>query len=730
LEILQDHTLNNTHVSLGLLKILLDMVPTVPYAEIIASTWSPEKIKKLCKCDHVEIRIHALNFVASMAEHVSREDKEKQEIERVERERKFGDPAKAPKPVELSQPLLSVKFIAAVPPLASEAFLPAIVSNDEKVKTAAINGVIKVINTKELATAFLNSPGFELLLNQSASPIKSIRPLTAVALSRIFVACANVKLSTEVCTKILTGKLDSTDFKEKENALLTLTTISQADPSIGASIVSTGNLIEDWLDTSEFESEAVVVAMLDALCAVASDTGMRKTIGTTCAEWLSRLIMGNNMRYRIRAAITLTKCLAINPESRDQLVEGGIDTSKIILEVLADKSHPLDVRQAAVEGLAYLSVYAPMKEKVMANKNILETLYELSKIDDKALQYGISSTLSNLSVYQPKLSEEQQQIMKLKEIAKEYVPKTHPLDEDEAVEKRVTGLVNTGAVTALVALSKTSSANIREALANIFHSMATNPKNRGTIVQQGGVPALLRLANEGTQKGKDIASQALAKIAITMDPNIAFKGERAAEMVRPLLRLLKSEDGLQNFEALMALTNLASMSQEVLTRIVKEKGISEIEFMMFSEHHMIQRAATECMCNMMYSDDVVDVYANAPTSERMKIFIGLSDVEDHETRRAASGCLAIMSSNEKICRHLKNEKITLEVLITLLGDKPELQHRAVEVIKNLSSYPDIAKWLVESGLLEPIQILSYSENQAIKESAGVAYQNLLEASKS
>ncbi len=59
--------------------------------------------------------------------------------------------------------------------------------------------------------------------------------------------------------------------------------------------------------------------------------------------------------------------------------------------------------------------------------------------------------------------------------------------------------------------------------------------------------------------------------AITMDPNIAFKGERAAELVRPLVRLLKSEDGLQNFESLLALTNLATLSEEIRHRIVVEK---------------------------------------------------------------------------------------------------------------------------------------------------------------
>ena len=38
--------------------------------------------------------------------------------------------------------------------------------------------------------------------------------------------------------------------------------------------------------------------------------------------------------------------------------------------------------------------------------------------------------------------------------------------------------------------------------------------------------ALIPLANENTDLGKAIASQALAKIAITTNPEIAFPGQR------------------------------------------------------------------------------------------------------------------------------------------------------------------------------------------------------------
>lgn len=107
--------------------------------------------------------------------------------------------------------------------------------------------------------------------------------------------------------------------------------------------------------------------------------------------------------------------------------------------------------------------------------------------------------------------------------------------------------------------------------------------------------ALIPLASDNTDNGKIKAAQALAKITITSNPEIAFPGERVRvafckkplqfnpvkdlllsnlvahsfycqiyETVRPLVSLLSLECTLlQNFEALMALTNLAGISERL-----------------------------------------------------------------------------------------------------------------------------------------------------------------------
>lgn len=70
------------------------------------------------------------------------------------------------------------------------------------------------------------------------------------------------------------------------------------------------------------------------------------------------------------------------------------------------------------------------------------------------------------------------------------------------------------------------------------------------------------MALENSDLGKHLASQALAKLSITMNPEVAFPGQRMMEVIRPLLKLLHPErTALQTFEALLALTNISSVSE-------------------------------------------------------------------------------------------------------------------------------------------------------------------------
>lgn len=77
------------------------------------------------------------------------------------------------------------------------------------------------------------------------------------------------------------------------------------------------------------------------------------------------------------------------------------------------------------------------------------------------------------------------------------------------------------------------------------------------------------------------------------------------EVVRPMIKLLHPEKtALENYEALMALTNLSHVDASVRKRIFKEQGMSNIENFMFETDEDLRVAGTECICNLVKDEDV------------------------------------------------------------------------------------------------------------------------------
>ncbi|CAG0925763.1 unnamed protein product, partial [Notodromas monacha] len=200
-------------------------------------------------------------------------------------------------------------------------------------------------------------------------------------------------------------------------------------------------------------------------------------------------------------------------------------------------------------------------------------------------------------------------MIELAKFAKQHVPEEHELDDKDFVLKRAEILAKAGMTSGLVALSKTDSDNCKELIARVLNAMCEMAELRGIVVQQGGAKILIPMALEGTVKGKRQAIQAIARIGITINPEVAFPGQRSCEVVRPLLKNLHVEcSALENFESLMCLTNLAGMNETVRKRIIKEGGLSWIEHYLYEDHEMLKRAAAQAINNMMLSEDVIKMH--------------------------------------------------------------------------------------------------------------------------
>ena len=111
----------------------------------------------------------------------------------------------------------------------------------------------------------------------------------------------------------------------------------------------------------------------------------------------------------------------------------------------------------------------------------------------------------------------------------------------------------------------------------------------------------------------------------------------------------------------MALTNLAGMSNDVRRWILNEGAVSLMELLMFEEHELIRRAATEAMCNMIQLEQVQARF-HRDDVEQVKLWTLFSGKDDEKLAIAASGGLAQISRDPKICEKIMALKSLMVIL--------------------------------------------------------------------
>ncbi|RUS24719.1 armadillo-type protein [Jimgerdemannia flammicorona] len=577
-------------------------------------------------------------------------------------------------------------------------------------------------------------------------------------------------LIKQTCAAHFVTVLDSTSKRDKTLAFSALSAIFQTSVSVGASILNRTSILEEVADCLEYESVDVQVAVADVLALACSDRTCRKNVAVYCGEYLARVVSKKDAdeRLKVAAGVAITKMTMV--EDEDELGRqagaqeagngdpGDLAADMMKLQLKDDKladlfrdliKNPKSERATllnAVEGLAYSSLNASIKEKITADLAFLKSLFTLAQQPDTAsnspLTYGIATILANVTMYRPALTDEQKQLKRLRDLAnaknasknpggKLPAPdiSADPRDDEPAVSSRCVALVKHGAVSALVSLAKAASDNTRFLVVQSLLHLATPQETRGTIVQQGGARLLLALSLHGDKETVACAAQALAKIAITMDPRVAFQPSQRLELVRPLLALARGEHQLRVFESLMALTNLVSVDEDVRNRVHREGGMTAIENAQFSDNIMIRRAATEALCNMMFCEPVYEMYATpgegAPQN-RIKLLLALSDVEDFQTRRAASGALAILAASPGACGMIVKEPRGLDVVVGLVSDeeKVEIQHRGVEIMRCLVEFggKEMGDKLVEMGT--HVRLAALVKDCEVMEIKGVAMETL------
>ncbi|XP_008570846.1 PREDICTED: protein unc-45 homolog B [Galeopterus variegatus] len=555
----------------------------------------------------------------------------------------------------------------------------------------------------------------------------------------------------KICEEYITGKFDPQDMDKNVNAIQTVSGILQGPLDLGNQLLGLKGVMEMMVALCGSEREVDQLVAVEALIHASTKLSRATFIITNGVSLLKEIYKTTkNEKIKIRTLVGLCKLGSAGGTDYGlkQFAEGSTEKlAKQCRKWLCNASIDTRTRRWAAEGLAYLTLDADVKDDFVQDIPALQAMFELAKTSDKTILYSVATTLVNCTnSYDVK--EVIPELVQLAKFSKQHVPEEHPKDKKDFVDMRVKRLLKAGVISALACMVKADSAILtdqtKELLARVFLALCDNPKDRGTIVAQGGGKALIPLALEGTDVGKVKAAHALAKIAAVSNPDIAFPGERkrtslirkVKEIILPLRIIIKTksdnvwERKEKEREILFPNNNAKTLLLgdmfipepiavvRMLQKIFKEKALPDIENYMFENHDQLRQAATECMCNMVINKEVQERFL-ADGNDRLKLVVLLCGEDDAKVQNAAAGALAMLTAaHKKLC--FKMTQVTsqwLEILQRLcLHDQLSVQHRGLAIAYNLlSADAELAKKLVESELLEILTVVGKQEPDEKKE---------------
>ena len=306
------------------------------------------------------------------------------------------------------------------------------------------------------------------------------------------------------------------------------------------------------------------------------------------------------------------------------------------------------------------------------------------------------------------------------------------MDSSELCAMRIKRIVASGGIACLTRLLQSGSSKTKETAARALRQICAEATARGLFIQEGAMKACCDVMHKATSKdksegeaivsadGRREAAHAVAKALISTDPRLLTAHQRLG-VIAPLLGLCKDVDStnLQQFESLMALTNILSAGEAEAARFFKEKGHHTVHYLIFSDHTMVRTAACEVFCNIPQYDETLQMLRNP---EKLRLWLGLCeecdatdssgkpDEEAFKTARACSGMLAMACGDPQVCDALLIEGVGASLVKLFESGKPELVHRALAILDGILDKIDeetqkrvinieMTKHVLESGIV-------------------------------
>lgn len=479
----------------------------------------------------------------------------------------------------------------------------------------------------------------------------------------------------QLCVQLVDDWVQSTQQETRKRGFLALASLY--DAGVGGQLAAGVWKLPEWIDgiwdQAEFDSRETQRALLMLAEASSSDSKIVEQMKQQGGGLVR--VLSKTKELKAEATAVLAKWSAIKSKDKVEDTEDPLALADSLIGQIVDGA--TEGMDKTVEALGFMCLQPEIKELVAGNEHLLRRLVGnviSGSSSAAALRFSTIMVIHNLTQYRPVLTEEQKRMEQLQKLNKtgsgdkaKGEEKLSELESPQHVSARCRLVCKAGVVQLLVYVVQNKQRptdGIKDAVAHILVSLATTPQLRGLIVQQGGAKALLAMLTadalkpDSQPRDRQIA-HALAKIAISVPPHLAFTDPHTVVLLLAKLLSPAEESLLVKFEALLALTNLASDDANGIREYMAgiDNFVSMVETSMLGDHALVQRAATELLCNLVTSPLVSKRYGAESSSKDYRthplhLLVALADVDDKQTRSAAAGALAQLSENPKACRYL------------------------------------------------------------------------------
>ncbi|GFH43701.1 hypothetical protein CTEN210_00174 [Chaetoceros tenuissimus] len=451
-----------------------------------------------------------------------------------------------------------------------------------------------------------------------------------------------------------------------------------------------------------------------------------------------RLLSSNDRGVRSGAASAMAKLgLADKELSSDEgeimglleiaagLLEEDISDNDSNNQTVSKYTAPLE---RGVELLNYLSTKTLVKDEIAhgfslksmnkESESVIERIVDLSdqKLSSShSVKYAIASIFCSLSVTIETLRKE---AFEDKEITAEQYDDLQAMgkteeerkmedfrkesDSENALKSRIKAMVKFNVPKALINLLEEATTTTTEQVVTAFTRMACETTVRGAMIQQGCLRSCINLnrvgeLSETEKKIVTLAQHTVAKLLVTTNPAL-LNTAQCMGAIQPLLQMVRNHESsdLQKFEALLSITNLASLNEGTKQHIIAEKGIPILTYAMFSNHEMVRRAATEAVSNLFPHPKMIEHFQN---EENLKVLVAFAADfnENFECARAAAGCIAMLSQDLKVAQTLVKVKNTgLMIKEVIESGQLDLMHRILVAVVDMMAHGEEFKQFVIS----------------------------------